>query len=411
MGECPMGNLTAITAANRPEGRHHDGDGLWLYVRSTGARSWVLRVTREGKRSDIGVGSFPAITLAAARANAGKLRTQVKEGADPLADKRAAKAKREIAGERTFETVAATVHGLQRFHTPALSERWIGRLRRFAFPHFGNMAVDKVDGPMVLAALQPIWNEKPETARRVRQLVGKVLAYAHVNGMRGPVPDLVDYTKAAFPAHEGATHHPAVDYIHAAAVLAKLHDAPETMGRLALLFTIYTAARSGETRGATWAEIDLEGAVWRIPAARMKMRRDHAVPLSTPALAIIETMSKGRRTTDAGELVFPGGSAGRPLSDVSLAKANKLACPSTTVHGWRSTFRDWAGEVATFPVDVIEAALAHAIGNATQRAYQRGDLLAKRRDLMNAWAAYLTSTAASKRVVDLATHRAGQVAR
>lgn len=272
MGERPMGNLTAITAANRPEGRHHDGDGLWLYVRSTGARSWVLRVTREGKRSDIGVGSFPAITLAAARATAIRLRTQVKEGADPLADKRAAKAKREIADERTFEALAATVHGLQRFRTPALSERWIGRLRRFAFPHFGKVAVDKVDGPMVLTALQPIWNAKPETARRVRQLVGKVLAYAHVNGMRGPVPDLADHTKAAFPAHDAATHHPAVDYIHA-------------------------AARSGETRGATWAEIDLEGAVWRIPAARMKMRRDHAVPLSTPALAILETMSKGRRTT------------------------------------------------------------------------------------------------------------------
>jgi integrase len=410
MGERAMGNLTAKSAENAAAGRHHDGEGLWLYVRPTGSRSWVLRVVREGKRSEIGVGSFPAITLAAARAIAGKLRTQVKEGADPLADKRAAKAKRAQAGERTFEKVAETVHGLQRFRTPALSERWIGRLQRFAFPHFGKVAVDKVDGPMVLAALQPIWNAKPETARRVRQLVGKVLAYAHVNGMRGPVPDLAEHTKAAFPAHEGAVHHPAVDYTQAVDVLAKLRAAPETVGRLALLFTIYTAARSGETRGATWGEVDLEVGVWRIPAARMKMKRDHAVPLSAPALAILGTMARGRRTTDAGELVFPGERMGRPLSDVSLAKANKLAAPGTTVHGWRSTFCDWASEVATFPVNVIEAALAHVIGSATTQAYQRGDLLAKRRDLMAAWAAFLVPTATGEGVVDLASHRAKRAA-
>ncbi len=386
-------------------GRYPDGDGLSLVVKAD-RRAWVLRVTYEGRTREFGLGSAICVTLKQARDKAAALRSDVKAGADPIADKRAAKAKRAQAGERTFEKVAITVHGLQRFRTPALSERWIGRLRRFAFPHFGKVVVDKVDGPMVLAALQPIWNEKPETARRVRQLVGKVLAYAHVNGMRGPAPDLANHTKAAFPAHEGAVNHPAVDYTQAAGVLAKLREAPETVGRLALLFTIYTAARSGETRGATWSEIDLEAGVWRIQAARMKMKRDHAVPLSAAALAMLATMANGRRTTDASELVFPGERAGRPLSDVTLAKANRLAAPGTTVHGWRSTFRDWAGEVATFPVDVIEAALAHAIGNATTRAYQRGDLFTKRAALMDAWAAFLAPVAADVRVVDLASRRA-----
>lgn len=399
-----MGHLTAKAAENAPPGRHHDGDGLWLYVRPTGARSWVLRVTHEGRRSDIGVGSYPAITLAAARAKALRLRAQVKDGADPAADKRAARVKRVTDAEHSFAKVAATVHALQRFRTPALSQRWIGRLERFAFPHFGETPVAKVDGPMVVTALEAIWNTKPETARRVRQLVGKVLAYAHSKGLRGPVPNLPEHTKP-LPAHDGAVHHPAVDYPDAPAVLAKLRAAPETVGRLALLFTIYTAARSGETRGATWGEMDIQAGVWRVPADRMKMKRDHAVPLSAPALAILERMTKARRSTDPGELVFPGERAGRPLSDMTLGKAHKLAAPGTTVHGWRSTLRDWAGETTAFPSDVCEAALAHAIGNATSRSYQRGDLFGKRRELMDAWAAYLAPVA-GEGLVDLASHRA-----
>ncbi len=405
-----MAKLTTLTVKNavRP-GRYADGQGLSLVVKAD-RRAWVLRVTHDGRAREFGLGSAADVTLGEARKKADDLRDKVKAGGDPLADKRRAKVQRMEARERTFAKVAAIVHGLQRFRTPALSERWIGRLQRFAFPHFGDVPVDKVDGPMVLAALEPIWNEKPETARRVRQLVSKVLAYAHVNGMRGPSPDLAEHTKAAFPAHEAAEHHPAVDYTQAAGVIAKLREAPETVGRLALLFTIFTAARSKETRCATWGEMDLEAAVWRVPAARMKKKRDHAVPLSAPAHAILETIAKARRSMDPGEVVFPGERAGRPLWDVTLAKANKLVAPDTTVHGWRSTFRDWAGEVATFPIDVIEASLSHVVGNATMRAYQRGDLLDKRRDLMNAWAAYLAPTAAGEGVVDLASHRAKRAA-
>ena len=390
-----MGTLTAITAKNAAPGRHHDGDGLWLYVRPTAARSWVLRVVREGKRADMGLGSYPALSLADARAKAAKMRSAVKGGDDPLAAKREAKAKRIEAGQRTFASVAALAHGQRKFKTPALSERWIGRLRRFAFPHFGTTPVDKVDGPMVLAALQPIWNEKPETARRVRQLVGSVLDYAHAMGWRGPSPTLAVFTKQSLAAHAPAVNHPAVEYPDAAKVLATITGAAETVGRLALAFTVYTAARSGETRGATWGEIDLDKAVWTIPATRMKMARDHAVPLSDPALAILARMKVARRTGEPGELIFPGERSGRPLSDMTLGKAHKLAAPGTTVHGWRSTFRDWAGETTAHPSDVIEAALAHLIGNATTRAYQRGTMLDKRRVIMDDWAAYLAPTPAA----------------
>jgi integrase len=403
-----MGKLTAIAVEKAKPGRYADGDGLWLFVKPSGARSWVLRVAREGKRSEIGLGGYPVVTLALARTKAMALRSEVKNaanGADPLGDRRTAKAKRVEVETRTFRKVAEIVHGLQRFRTPKLAAAWTWRLANYAYPYFGDVSIDRVDGPMVLSALQPIWSAKAETARRVRQLVGRVLSYAHVNGMRGPVPDLAGHTKAAFPAHDVASHHATVEYTDAADVLAKLNAAPETVGRLALMFTIYTAARSGETRGATWAEIDMEAAVWRIPAARMKMRRDHAVPLSAPALAILARVALARRTDAPGALIFPGERDGKPLTDVAVSKANKLVAPSTTVHGWRSTFRDWAGEVATFPVDVIEAALAHAIGNATTRAYQRGDLFTKRRALMDAWASYLAPVA-SAGIVDIASRRA-----
>ena len=386
-----MTSLSAVAVKAAASGRHHDGDGLILFVKPNGSRFWVLRVMRDGKRTEMGLGGFPAVSLAEARSKAKAMREQVKGGVDVLADKRAAKAKRAEASERTFAKVAALAHAQRNFRTPALSQRWIGRLSRFAFPHFGATPVDRVDGPMVLAALQPIWNVKPETARRVRQLVGSVLDYAHAMGWRGPSPALAVLTKQSFAAHGPAANHPAVDYADAAKVLAAIEGARETVGRLALAFTIYTAARSGETRGAAWAEIDMDKAVWTIPAARMKMARDHAVPLSAPALAILARMKSARRTGQPGERVFPGERADRPLSDMTLAAAHKAIAPGTTVHGWRSTFRDWAGETTAHPRDVVEMALSHVEQNATVRAYQRGTLFDKRRVLMDDWAAYLAS--------------------
>jgi integrase len=372
---------------------------------------------KDGKRSEIGLGAYSSgtldskdkVTLGEARLKAAAIRAQVKGGGDPLTKKRAAKAGRLEAQDRTFAKVAVLAHGLRRFKTEQLKARWIGRLERFAFPYFGDVPVHKVDGPMVIEALEPIWSEKPETARRVRQLVAAVLKHAHSRQWRGPVPALVDLVKDGLPAHAtGAVHRPAVDYLDAPAVIAKLRAEKQTIGRLALLFTAYTAVRSGETRLATWSEIDLENAKWTIPADRMKMEREHVVPLSPQALAILETVSV-LRTMDANNegdpaaLVFPGERKGRPISDMTMAKAHKLAAPGTVPHGWRSTFRDWAAEATDHPSDVCEAALAHLIGNATTRSYQRGTMFEKRRALMNDWSAYVMPKSAyeSETLVDV----------
>lgn len=394
-----MGTLTVVAVKAAAPGRHHDGAGLILTVKPNGSKFWVLRVMKDSKRSEMGLGSFPGVSLADARVKAAKLRSDVKAGADPLADKRAARAKRLEAGARTFAKVAVLAHAQRSFRTPQLKARWIGRLERFAFPCFGDVPVDKVDGPLIIEALDPIWSTKPETARRLRQLVASVLKYAHAREWRGPVPVLADLTKEAFPAHDAAPkHHPAVEYPDAPAVISKLRGAPQTVGRLALLFTIYTAARSGETRGATWGEVDLDKAEWTIPASRMKMKRDHVVPLSDSAAEILKALAKARRSNASDELCFPGQRPGRPLSDMTMAKAHKLASPATVPHGWRSTFRDWAGEETAYSSDVCEAALAHLIGNATTQSYQRGTMLDKRRALMNDWASYLSSVLADAAV-------------
>ena len=390
-----MGKLTDLAAKNAKPGRYQDGEGLSLLVKANGSKFWVLRVMKDGKRVETGLGGYPKVSVAKAREDAAALRSKMKAGTDVLAEKREALAKAKAARETTFEVVATLAHGARKGLADKTNALWLARLEQHAFPAFGKTPVDKVDAPIIIAALEPIWHDKPETARRVRRGISSVLKYAHARGWRGPVPILAEVTKDAFPTPQAPVkHRPAVDYLKAAAVVAKLKAADATMGRLALLFTIYTAVRSGETRGATWGEIDLANAEWTIPAARMKMKRDHVVPLSSPAVAILETVAKLRTLGATGErdpaaLVFPG-TGDRAMSDMTLAKAHKLAAPGTVPHGWRSTFRDWAAEATDHPADVCEAALAHLIGNATTRSYQRGTMLDKRRALMNDWAAYVS---------------------
>jgi integrase len=392
-----MGKLTDVAIRAAKAGRLQDGKGLFLEVRATGAKFWLLRTMKDGKRSEMGLGSYPETGLSAARAKADTLRAAVKAGVDVLGEKRAAAAKAKEAGERTFEKVARLAHAQRKPAETRTSEIWLGRLERFTFPALGDKLVDKVDGPMVIKALEPIWNEKPETARRVRRAISTVLKFAHSREWRGPVPVLSDLTKNAFPAHDSDVQHlAAVPHPKAPAIVAKLKAQVATIGRHALLFTIYTAARSGETRMATWGEIDLANALWSIPAARMKRKRDHVVPLSAPALAILEARAAAWREAHPGSasipadaLVFEGSKADRPISDMTMTKAHKLVAPGTVVHGWRSTFRDWAGEETDHSTDVCEAALAHLIGNATMRSYQRGTMLEKRRTLMDDWAVYL----------------------
>ncbi len=390
-----MGKLTDAAVRNAKPGRLQDGEGLSLLVKPNGSKFWALRVMKDGKRVAMGLGGYPKVTLAKAREDAAALRSKMKAGDDVLAEKRAAQAKAKAAQELTFEVVAKLAHAARKGLADKTNALWFARLEQHAFPAFGKVAVDKVDGPLVIGALEPIWHDKPETARRLRRAISSVLKYAYARQWRGPVPPLSDLTKDAFPTPQAPLqHHPAVDYLKAPATVAKLRAADETMGRLALLFTIYTAVRSGETRHATWCEIDLANAEWTIPATRMKMKREHVVPLSAAAVAILETAAKLRTVDANGEgdpasLVFPG-AGNRPMSDMTLAKAHKLAAPGTVPHGWRSTFRDWAAEATDHPADVCEAALAHLIGNATTRSYQRGTMLDKRRTLMNDWAAYVS---------------------
>ena len=368
-------------------------------VKPNGSKFWVLRVMKDGKRVETGLGGYPKVSVAKVREDAVALRSKMKAGTDVLAEKREALAKAKAASEMTFEVVAKLAHGARKGLAEKTNALWFARLERHAFTAFGKVPVAKVDGPIIIEALEPIWHAKPETARRVRRAISSVLKYAHARDWRGPVPSMADVTKDAFPTPQAPIiHRPAVDYLKAPAVVDKLKAADETMGRLALLFTIYTAVRSGETRGAKWAEIDLANAEWTIPAGRMKMRRDHVVPLSQPAVVILEAVAKLRTVDANGEgdlaaLVFPG-TGNRSMSDMTLAKAHKLAAPGTVPHGWRSTFRDWAAEATDHPADVCEAALAHLIGNATTRSYQRGTMLDKRRALMNDWAAYVSPMAA-----------------
>ena len=387
-----MGSLTAVAAKAAAPGRHHDGEGLTLFVKPNGSRFWVLRVMKDGKRREIGLGGFPAVPLAEARAKATRLRGQVKDGVDVLAAKRDAKAERAASGERSFAKVAERLHAdlAPGYRNAKHSAQWLSTLKAHAFPAFGSKPVAAITGPMIIDALDPIWTRTPETARRVRQRIAAVLDYAHARGWRDRAPDLKVLTKGALaPQRDEREHHAAVEHANASMVLETIRQAPETVGRLALLFTIYTAARSGETRGATWGEIDMDAATWTVPAERMKAGKAHTVPLSAPALAVLERMEKARRTDSSSELIFPGVRAGRPLSDMTMAKAQRLCAPGTTVHGWRSTFSDWAGETTGFPRDVIEAALAHAVGGKVQRAYQRGTMLDKRREVMDAWARHL----------------------
>jgi integrase len=390
-----MGKLTDVAIRAARSGRLQDGDGLMLLVKPSGSKFWVVRVMRDGKRKDIGIGGYPAVSLALARAKAQALRAEVKAGTDVVAKRRQERAGRLEAANRTFERVARLLHEKLTFKTEKQRAAWLYRLETYAFPYFGHVPIADLGGPHVLEALEPIWLAKPETARRVRQLVGAVLRFAHVQGWRGPIPALADYTKDGLPKQaSGPVHRPAVEYADAPAVVAKLMAGTRTMGRQALIFTILTAARSSETRLATWGEIDLEAATWTIPGSRMKMGREHVVPLSPQAVALLKSRLAERafmklEAPEAGEIVFASDRGGVPISDMTMLKAQKLVAPGTVPHGWRSTFRDWAGETTDHPADVCEAALAHRIGNAVTRSYQRGNLLAKRRALMNDWANYV----------------------
>lgn len=377
-----MGKLspTRVKAAREP-GRYGDGDGLFLLVGSSGSKSWIVRVQKDGRRRDIGVGSAAKVSLKVARERAAVIRSQIEADIDPVAERRKA------AGVPTFREAAKLVHGEHKRGWKNAKHRgqWLATLEAYAFPAFGDVAISAIDAPAVRDALASIWLTKPETARRLRQRILTIIDWAIAKGYRAnPLPIAV-IDKALPRQRAKAKHHAALPHSELPAFMARLRE-KETMGRLALEAAILTAARSGEIRLMTWAELDLASGTWTIPADRMKAGREHVIPLPRQAVALFERMKEHRRG-DIG-LVFPGFARGRPLSDMTLIKVLRDMGVRAVPHGFRSTFRDWIAERTNWPAELAEAALAHVISDKTVAAYQRGTMLEKRRALMAAWADY-----------------------
>ena len=377
-----MGSLTAtgVKATNAP-GRYGDGDGLFLLVGKRGGKSWMVRIQKDGRRRDIGLGSVSKVPLKLARERAVEVRCQVEAGIDPVAERRKA------AGVPTFREATKLVHAEHKsgWKNAKHREQWLSTLETYAFPKFGDWSVAHVDAAALRDALAAIWLTKPETARRLRQRIRTVIDWAVAKGYREGALAMPVIDKALPKQRAKIRHHAALPYAELPVFIPILRER-ESIGRLALEAVILTAARSGEVRLATWAEVDLDDATWTVPAERMKAGREHVVPLSPQAVTLFERMKAHMRGDS--DLVFPGTKRGKPLSDMTLTKALRDMGREVTAHGFRSTFRDWVAEQTKWPAELAEAALAHVVGDKTVAAYQRGSMLEKRRELMAAWADY-----------------------
>ncbi len=378
----PQLSATSLAKLRKAPGRYSDGGGLFLVVGDNGSASWLVRMQKSGRRRDFGLGSLDKVSLSDARKARDVVRGQFEAGLDPVVERKKAD------GVPTFRVAAATVHKAQR---KAWSEgkhqsQWINTLTTYAFPVIGDLPVNKIDQRAILDVLLPIWIQKNETARRVRQRIGAVLDWAFVKGYRETEAPMRALTKGLPRVTAARGHHEAMAYADVAGFMARLRAGEDTMGRLALEALVLTAARSGEVRGATWDEVDLEAGLWSIPAARMKRKKPHVIPLP-PAVVAVFKRALALQTGDV-TMVFPGLVRGRPISDATMAKVLKVMGETAKPHGFRSSFKDWAGEVAGFPNELSEAALAHAIPNKAEAAYRRGDMLERRRVMMAAWADY-----------------------
>ncbi len=363
--------------------------GLYLYINETGARSWVLRTMVGDKRRHMGLGGFPDVPLAHAKEKARAARADIEQGIDPIARRKTitSQLRAQQATQKTFEQAAAgflEAHG-DSWKNPKHRAQWESTLKTYAYPHMGQLLVRDVGQEHVLAALEPIWRTKNETASRVRGRIENVLDWATVRKYRtGENPARwkghLDMLLPASSKVQKVEHHRALPLDDLGAFMVKLRTR-EGVAAKALEFTILTAARSGEVRGATWAEFDLKAGIWTIPAERMKAGKEHRVPLSASAIRIL----RPQPNQDQLELVFPAARGGK-LSDMAMTSVMRRMEVNAVPHGFRSTFRDWARERTNYPRDLAEQALAHTLDNKVEAAYRRGDALEKRRDMMTAWA-------------------------
>jgi integrase len=390
------GRLTAlkVARAKRP-GMYPDGGGLYLQVAAHGA-SWVYRYMLHGRARTMGLGPLALYGLAEARAKAQDARRLRHEGIDPIEARHAQAVQQRLAAARemTFRQCAARLIEAMRpsWRSSVHAAQWETTLATYADPVIGTLPVAAIDTALVLRVLEPIWTAKPETASRLRGRIEAVLDWATARGYRaGENPARwrghLDKLLPARAKVARVEHHPALPYAELPSFLLALRE-QEGFAARALEFAILTAARSGEVRGCRRSEIDLVDKVWTIPARRMKGGREHRVPLASRALAILREM---HAHADDG-FVFPGSRPGKPFSKMAIPNVlRRMGRDDTTVHGFRSSFRDWAAETTAYPNHVVEQALAHAIGNAVEKAYRRGDLFEKRRRLMQQWATFCTT--------------------
>ena len=378
----------AVTTLTKP-GLHADGERLYLVIDKSGARRWAFIFQWQGKRKEMGLGGLSRVSLADARELASEQRRLLGRGENPIAAKAAA-LEAHKASEHTFGSFADDlVADLQsQFRNEKHIAQWKMTLREYAAP-IRSMRLDAIETSDVLKILKPLWQTRPETASRLRGRIERVLDAAKAQGLRsGENPARWrGHLDTLLPKRQKLTrdHHAAMPYSAVPDFMERLRDAVAVSAR-ALEWTILAAARSGETLGAHWSEIDRDAKIWTVPAERMKAGRPHRVPLTDRMLSILEELET---TRGDNPYLFPGTKAKKPLSGMSMAmQMRRMKLEQCTVHGFRSSFRDWAAEETHFAREVAEAALAHVIGDATERAYRRGDALEKRRGLMSAWAAH-----------------------
>jgi integrase len=388
----PLHKLSDATCRASKPGLHSDGGGLYLNVKDSGAKSWVFvwkktQVgTRNPKRYEMGLGPYPAIRLSNARERAAACRETVAEGRNPIDER-----KRDHSP--TFgECVKLFLESMEdQWRNEKHRAQWHMTLETYCVA-LANESVSAITTEHVLACLSPIWKTKAETAARLRGRIERVLDYARARGWRaGENPARWrGHLKSILPARQKLArgHHAAMPYQRVPTFVASLPDRQAVASR-ALEFLILTASRSGEVLGAQWGEIDLDESLWTIPAARMKAGKEHRVPLPTKAVAILRPLHEGR----ISDFAFPGQKAGRPLSNMALVMLmRRMGVDQYTVHGFRSSFRDWAGDATQFPRELAEQALAHRVGNETERAYRRSDALDRRRQLMEAWSDFVINS-------------------
>jgi integrase len=392
-----MARLSERLSAKRVEltakpGMYADGHGLYLRVGPTGAKSWVFRYRNNSRRHDLGLGPYHLVSLAEARKRATEQRRLLRlDGQDPLLTRRAGRDRAKLAAAKamSFKACAEAYMAAHQagWRNPKHRTQWAATLNTYVYGHFGDLPVQTVDVALVMKAVEPIWNEKPETASRVRGRIEAILDWATARGYReGENPARWrGHLQNLLPARSKVRrvqHYAALPYPQIGDFMARLRQ-QEGVAARALEFAILTVARTGEVVGARWDEINHSARLWTVPGERMKAGREHRVPLSARAVEIIHEMAGQRQ--DGQNFMFPG-AKGRALSNMALLMTlRRMAHGDLTTHGFRSTFRDWAAERSSFPAEVAEMALAHVVGDKVEAAYRRGDLFEKRREIMESW--------------------------